>query len=348
LLRALESPNQLEERLVEFWFNHFNVFANKGLCRVLIAPYEAEAIRPLVLGRFRDLLGATARHPAMLFYLDNWLSSGEGASGRRSGLNENYARELMELHTLGVGAGYTQRDVTELARVLTGWTLDARGSGGFRFDRRRHDEGSKTWLGQTVPGRGQAQGEWVLDQLARHPRTAERIAFKLAQSFVADQPDPALVAATAKAFLASDGDLRVTTRTLLRHPASHAPEVHGGQFKTPYRFVLSLLRAVGHTPDGEEGWRPVLQALRGLGQPLFGCVTPDGWKTTRETWLDPEALARRSEIASRLAERLRPAPQDLLATLGQGVGERTRTAVSGEPPRLQAALLLASPDFQNA
>jgi len=358
LLRALQSPRQLEERLVEFWFNHFNVFMGKGPLRVMVGDYEAEAIRPHVLGRFRDLLGATAKHPAMLFYLDNWMSSGPAnmpdarrprANPRRpQGLNENYARELMELHTLGVEGGYTQRDVTELARVLTGWGIDRRGSGRFEFDEARHDSGSKEWLGQNVPGRGQRQGEWALDQLARHPKTAQRIAFKLAQHFVADQPDPQLVAATAQSFLQTDGDLRATTRTLLLHPAARDATVQGAQFKSPYRFVLSLLRATGYTPEGGDAWMPILQGLRGLGQPLFGCVTPDGYKTTRDAWLDPEALTRRAELASRLAQRLQPAPESLLATLGPAIGPATRSAVAQQPARQQAALLLGSPDFQNA
>ncbi len=358
LLRALESPRQLEERLVEFWFNHFNVFLGKGPLRVMVGDYEARAIRPHVLGRFRDLLGATAKHPAMLFYLDNWMSSGPASvsdarrprtnANRPQGLNENYARELMELHTLGVDGGYTQRDVTELARVLTGWSIDRRGSGGFGFEETRHDSGNKEWLGHTVPGRGQSQGEWALDQLARHPKTAQRIAFKLAQHFVADQPDPQLVAATAQTFLQSDGDLRATTRTLLLHPAARSEPVQGAQFKSPYRFVLSLLRATGYTPESGEAWLPVLQGLRGLGQPLFGCVTPDGYKTTRDAWLDPEALTRRAELASRLAQRLQPAPEALLATLGAAIGPATRATVAQQPVRQQAALLLGSPDFQNA
>jgi uncharacterized protein (DUF1800 family) len=349
LLRALESPRQLEERLVEFWFNHFNVFLGKGPLRVMVGDYEARAIRPYVLGRFRDLLGATAKHPAMLFYLDNWMSSGPASmadarrpramANRPQGLNENYARELMELHTLGVDGGYTQRDVTELARVLTGWGIDRRGSGGFAFDETRHDSGSKEWLGQSVPGRGQRQGEWALDQLARHPKTAQRMAFKLAQHFVADQPDPQLVAATAQTFLQSDGDLL--------HPAARSEAVQGAQFKSPYRFVLSLLRATGYTPDNAEAWQPVLQGLRGLGQPLFGCVTPDGYKTTRDAWLDPEALTRRAELASRLAQRLQPAPDALLATLSVAIGPATRATVAQQPARQQAALLLGSPDFQN-
>ncbi len=348
LLRALESPNQLEERLVDFWFNHFNVFFDKGLCRMLVADYEARAIRPHVFGRFRDLLGAVATHPAMLFYLDNAQSTRAGFNGPGGsrGLNENYARELMELHTLGVEAGYGQADVTELARVLTGWTFRPRDLQ-FVFDPRRHDDEAKTWLGQPVPGRGRAQGEWVLDQLARHPATAQRIAFKLGQHFLADDPPAAPVAAARAAFLGSEGDLRATVAALLRHPDARNPALHGAQFKAPQRFVISLLRACAITPSD---WAPTLQALRALGQPLFGCVTPDGYKTVRSAWLDPEALARRAELAARVAQRAQlgaEAAETLLDTLGPAVGAPTRAALAAEPPHLRAALILGSPDFQN-
>lgn len=351
LLRALESPNQLEERLVDFWFNHFNVFFDKGLCRMLVADYEARAIRPHVFGRFRDLLGAVAQHPAMLFYLDNAQSTragfqGPGGGNGSRGLNENYARELMELHTLGVGAGYGQQDVTELARVLTGWTFRPRDLQ-FVFDPRRHDDDPKTWLGQRVPGRGRAQGEWVLDQLARHPATAQRLAFKLGQHFLADEPPPGAVAAARAAFLASDGDLRATVAALLRHPDARAPALQGAQFKTPQRFVISMLRTCALTP---QDWTPTLQALRALGQPLFGCITPDGYKTVRSAWLDPEALARRAELAARVAQRAQlgaEAAEALLETLGPALSAPTRAALAAEPPQLRAALILGSPDFQN-
>ena len=210
LWRALESPNQLNEVMVDFWFNHFNVFQGKNQVRVMVGHYEHHAIRPHAMGRFRDLLGATAHHPAMLVYLDNWQSAGPSAQGNR-GLNENYARELMELHTLGVDGGYTQADVTQLARMLTGWTvLPFRGRAaamtmpaaetmpttalnatpGFWFNPRMHDTGDKQWLAQRVDVRGKDEGDLALDVLARHPATARNIAFKLAQYFVADRPHP--------------------------------------------------------------------------------------------------------------------------------------------------------------
>jgi uncharacterized protein (DUF1800 family) len=316
----------------------------------------------------------------MLFYLDNWLSSGRDASGGRvdaerrtapvsqeragemvavpanrprGGLNENYARELMELHTLGVDGGYTQADVTELARVLTGWTM-APGRGRrsdsandlFAFDPRRHDDGPKTWLGQRVPGRGQQQGEWALDQLARHPSTARHLATKLALYFVSDAPPADLIQAVADTFLRTDGDLRATLQALFTHPRFVSPEVIGAKFKTPQRFVVTLLRAPGQN-GRPELVEPVLQAARALGQAPFAWPTPDGPKTTRAAWLDPEALARRAEVAGRLAQRVNPQASELLVTLGDAIGPRTRAAVAAEPPRLQAALLLASPDFQN-
>ncbi len=358
LLPALDSPRQLHAVMTDFWFHHFNVFIGKGFCRVMVGDYIHRAIAPHAMGRFRDLLGATAKHPAMLFYLDNWLSTAPGSSvrvpgGGAGGLNENYARELMELHTLGVDGGYTQADVTELARVLTGWTM-APGRGRradndhdlFAFDPRRHDDGPKTWLGQRVPGRGQQQGEWALDQLARHPSTARHLATKLALHFVSDAPPANFVQAVADAYLRSDGDLRATLQALFTHPRFVAPEAIGAKFKTPQRFVVSLLRATGQNGRPELA-EPVVQGLRALGQAPFAWPTPDGPKTTRAAWLDPEALARRAEVAGRLAQRVNPPTGELLATLGEAIGPRTRAAVAAEPPRLQAALLLASPDFQN-
>lgn len=358
LLPALDSPRQLHAVMTDFWFHHFNVFIAKGFCRVMVGDYLHRAIAPHAMGRFRDLLGATAKHPAMLFYLDNWLSTKAGANvrtpgGGAGGLNENYARELMELHTLGVDGGYTQADVTELARVLTGWTM-APGRGRrsdsandlFAFDPRRHDDGPKTWLGQRVPGRGQSQGEWALDQLARHPSTARHLATKLALYFVSDAPPADLIQAVADTFLRTDGDLRATLQALFTHPRFVSPEVIGAKFKTPQRFVVTLLRATGQN-GRPELVEPVLQAARALGQAPFAWPTPDGPKTTRAAWLDPEALARRAEVAGRLAQRVNPQASDLLVTLGDAIGPRTRAAVAAEPPRLQAALLLASPDFQN-
>ena len=373
LSRAIDSPRQLEEVMVDFWFNHFNVFEGKGLDRVLIAGYEREAIRPHVLGRFRDLLGATATHPAMLFYLDNWQSTAPGfkplfRGGNKqapSGLNENYARELMELHTLGVDGGYTQKDVTELARILTGWTFDPR-EGSFRFAERRHDQGDKTWMGHSINANGQAEGEFALDELAKSPATARHISYKLAQYFVADQPPPHLVEQLARRFTQSGGDIRAVLNTLFHSPEFWDPANYGGKFKTPYQYVLSALRASdAHVVN----YLPVLGALRQLGMPLYGCQTPDGYKNTQEAWLNPDALTRRINFATALAagrlalstipdrdnahameqaKNFTPVDAKVLAaTLDGLLSEQTRASVAAADSRLQSALMLGSPDFMH-
>ena len=407
LLQALSSPRQLQEVLVDFWFNHFNVFQGKGLDRVLVESYEREAIRPNVLGRFRTMLGATAKHPAMLFYLDNWLSVAPGFQPRRggagkqaSGLNENYAREVMELHTLGVDGGYTQQDVTELARILTGWTMApqqprrrhvdidsspvyARGRQGdsiFAFDPERHDNGSKTWLGHGVAPGGQMEGEFALDVLARHPATARHVAFKLARRFVADEPSPVLVGRLSQRFLDSDGDLRAVMQALVEAPEFR--DARPLKFKTPYQYVLSSVRASGIATTNV---KPLMAVLAQLGQPLYGCQTPDGWHDTEADWLNPNAITQRVNFATALASGKLPLqrvddpnapvpaqgmkamerqadkamardqavegstpPVDaatLLATLGPAISDKTRAAVAGTQPALRAALVLGSPDF---
>jgi uncharacterized protein (DUF1800 family) len=249
LLRAIDSPRQLEEVMVDFWFNHFNVYAGKNIDRALVSSYERDAIRPYALGSFRTLLGATAKHPAMLYYLDNVVSSAPkaNAKGKAQGLNENYARELMELHTLGVDGGYTQRDVTELARMLTGWTFDqrrlVRDGETFRFDAGRHDRASKTWLGHEIAPSGQGEGEFALDVLAMHPATARHISFQLAQYFVSDVPPPDLVDRMARSWLASGGDIRTVLKTMFASSEFMDSGAAGAKFKTPYQFVVSAARA---------------------------------------------------------------------------------------------------------
>lgn len=358
LLRALYSPRQLEEVLTDFWFNHFNVFINKGLDRALVASYERDAIRPYVLGNFRDLLGATAKHPAMLFYLDNHLSTAPGFTPRRgagqanrAGLNENYARELMELHTLGVDGGYTQRDVTELARMLTGWTFTPRDlsgpNDGFRFDPRRHDHGVKHWLGREIKDAGVAEGEYALDVLAMQPATARHVSYRLAQYFVADEPPPALVERMARSWLATKGDLRAVTRTLLLSDEFLSAAAGQTKFKTPYQFVLSAVRASGVAVSD---MRPLIGALKQAGMPLYGCLTPDGYKNTQQAWLNPDALTRRIALATALAAGRKPFtqpvdPAALQDTLGPTVSPRTRALVAQAAPPLRAAMLLGSPDF---
>jgi uncharacterized protein (DUF1800 family) len=385
LQQAIDSPRQLEEVMVDFWFNHFNVFAGKGLDRALVESYERDAIRPYALGRFRDLLGATARHPAMLFYLDNWLSVApghqpgtmrrNGPAAKASGLNENYARELMELHTLGVDGGYTQQDVTELARMLTGWTFNPRamerGEAGFRFDMRRHDQGDKIWLGHHVASAGQEEGERALDILASHPATARHISYELAQYFVADQPPPALVDRLARRFLDTRGDIRAVLRTLFDSPEFWASANVGSKFKTPYQYVVSAMRAANvHVANV----RPLLGALSQLGMPLYGCQTPDGYKNTEQAWLNPDALTRRINFATMLASGRMPLDRlpdaddadrmsgqlahaerhgaasavdadRLLDTLGSAISSRTRNAIAASQSALRAALVLGSPDF---
>jgi uncharacterized protein (DUF1800 family) len=396
VLRAIDSPRQLEEVMVDFWYNHFNVFAGKGIDRALVSSYERDAIRPYAMGSFRDLLGATAKHPAMLFYLDNYLSTADGYTpgparkavamlvpnapkAKARGLNENFARELMELHTLGVDGGYTQKDVTELARMLTGWTFDqralVRNNETFRFDPRRHDQGVKTWLGREVPEAGQREGEMALDVLAQHPSTARHISYKLAQYFVQDEPPPALVERMARTFLDSRGDIRSVLRTMFASAEFMAPEALGAKFKTPYQFVISAARASG-APVANVA--PLLATMNQLGMPLYGCQTPDGYKNTQDAWLNPDALTRRITFATALAAgklqlasaprvaevpaamggatepAMKPAPAlpaplldpvQLQATLGGAISSRTLDTVAASAEPLRAAMLLGSPDF---
>ena len=354
--RALYSPRQLQEVMVDFWYNHFNVFANKALDRLWIGAYEAEAIRPHALGRFRDLLGATAHHPAMLFYLDNAQNAAAGSkglNGREAGINENYARELMELHTLGADGGYTQDDVVALARILTGWglarpnALPVSGSG-FVFYPARHDNGDKHFLGQDIAGNGEAEGEAALDILAKSPATARHIAFELTQYFVADQPPPALVDRLATRFQETDGDIKSVLKALFA--SREFRDSAAAKYKSPYRFVLSAARAAGAQIDNP---KPLLGVMTRLGQPLYGCMTPDGYRDTEAAWLSPDASLLRVNFAKALAGGNLPVVEGakpveaapLLATLGTGLSGRTHLAVRQAPPELQAALILGSPDF---
>ena len=389
LLRALQSPRQLEEVMVDFWFNHFNVYSGKGLDRVLVESYEREAIRPYALGKFRDLLGATAHHPAMLFYLDNWLSVAPGytpsrrasAAAKSSGLNENYAREIMELHTLGADGGYSQADVTELARMLTGWSINPRrGQGGsaFYFDPSKHDHGTKTWLGRTVTDRGQAEGEWALDVLAEAPATAHHISYQLAQYFVSDVPPAALVDRLAQRFHDTHGDIRAVLNTLFTSPEFRDPKIYNAKFKTPYRYLISAVRASGLRVSNV---RPLLATANQLGMPLYGCQTPDGYKNTEDAWLNPDSITRRVNFAVAFASGKLPfarpldaqdehadslqqemnrntankfntdwatPPLDsdaLLSTVAGSISPETLTTIKQSPSRLRAALVLGSPDF---
>jgi uncharacterized protein (DUF1800 family) len=328
MTRAVFSERQLEEVLVDFWFNHFNVFAGKGRTSGFIPDYEREAIRPHVWGSFRDLLGATAKSPAMLFYLDNWLSADPkaaeqvqraatrvrgrrlgGASDmpqaqqapRRNGLNENYARELMELHTLGVDGGYTQQDIIDVARALTGWTLDNARGGGFRFMPTLHDRGEKKVLGHTIrSGGGIDDGERVLDILAEHPATGRHIATKLVRRFVNDEPPPALVAKVAATFTATKGNLREVIRTLVTAPEFYATENRNAKVKTPLVFVVSGVRTTGR--DSVQP-RQMLNALQQLGMMPYMCQPPTGYDDTADTWVSAGALVTRMNIAQQLTPK---------------------------------------------
>jgi uncharacterized protein (DUF1800 family) len=361
LLRAIYSDRQLEQVLTDFWFNHFNVDARKGPVRFMLTEYEREAIRPHVLGRFRDLLGATAKSPAMLFYLDNWMSAG-GSESRtqrrpppplrppatpqaqqmRRGLNENYARELMELHTLGVDGGYTQRDVAEVARAFTGWTIrNPRVRGDFLFEPRIHDDREKIVLGHTIRAGGIKDGEQVLDLLAAHPSTATFVSTKLARRFVSDTPPASLVDRLAARFTASHGDLREVMRTLLTSPEFLAPASFSAKTKTPFEFVVSAVRAGGAPLDNA---RPLNRALQELGMPLYQCQPPTGYKDTADAWVNTGALIARMNFAQTLAGRL-PTGVDPLA--GLTVSDATRATIARASTPAQAlALTLGSPEFQ--
>jgi len=371
--RALYSRRQLQEVMTDFWFNHFNVFAGKGLDHLWIGAYEEQAIRPHALGKFRDLLGAVAHHPAMLFYLDNAQNAAPGSkgpNGREDGLNENYAREIMELHTLGVDGSYTQDDVVALARILTGWSLvrpaalPEQGSG-FVFYPARHDQGEKHFLGQDIAAKGEAEGEQALDMLARSPATARHIAFKLAQNFVADKPPRALVDRLAVRYGDTDGDIGAVLKTLFA--SNEFRDSTGGKYKTPYRFVMSAARAAGAPVQNP---KPLLNILARLGQPLYGCPTPDGYSDTEEVWLSPDASILRVSFATALARgklplggepaapdqqpavkaptETAPAPIDAAALenlLGSGLSAHTHAAMEASPANLRAALILGGPDF---
>jgi uncharacterized protein (DUF1800 family) len=304
VLRAIYSEHQLEEVMTDFWFNHFNVFIYKDQNQYLVTSYERDAIRPNALGKFRDLLGAVAKSPAMLFYLDNWLSMGSNsqaagvkpgqppnANTPNKGLNENYGRELMELHTLGVDGGYSQADVTQVARVFTGWTIGPMDQGWpFNFDAKRHEPGSKTVLGKTVPESGMDEGVKVLDMLAKSPATARFISTKLARRFVADDPPPALVAAMAQKYLATDGDIKEVLRVMVHSKEFWAPDVYRKKVKTPLEFIASAARATGTQVQNP---MPIVQALAKMGMPLYQMQPPTGYSANGQAWMNSDALLER-------------------------------------------------------
>jgi uncharacterized protein (DUF1800 family) len=370
LYRALYSNRQLEEVLVDFWVNHFNVFNGKGPDRVLLTSFERDAIRPYVLGHFKDMLLATARHPAMLFYLDNWQSQAPREDlpplpvGRRPGLNENYGRELMELHTLGVDGGYTQDDVIAVARAFTGWTIyDQQKFAEFQFNPAVHDRKEKRVLGHILPPmRGEQDGIDVIDILARHPSTARFISKKLAQRFVADDPPQALIDRMAATFTKTDGDLRAVLQTMFKSPEFLSEGAFQAKVKSPLEMVLSAVRSLN-----AEVTDPFVLAQRiaDLGQPLYGKLEPTGYPNTAEGWTNTAGILGRINFAttltagqipgvkidasridtkdpSKLASDLLSTPPSpaLVAALEKGLRGREPT------PAVVTTLIIGSPDFQ--
>ncbi|MGF7181271.1 DUF1800 domain-containing protein [Tunturiibacter psychrotolerans] len=387
MLRDIYSERQLEAVMTDFWLNHFNVYIKKNQNEPFLLPaYEREVIRPHALGKFEDLLVVTAKSPAMLMYLDNWQSVGPDSQAAKNGgrfamlaknpqvkqalkdrgLNENYARELMELHTLGVqcevsadrpvsmldktcGRGYTQQDVTQVAEVLTGWTIDQPNrSGTYRFEERRHEPGSKMVLGKKIGEKGEAEGLEVLHLLATSPATAQFISTKLAVRFVSDAPPQALVDRMAKAYIASGGDITTVLRTMFDSPEFWSPEVYRAKVKTPEEFVVSAVRAGGAEVTTAI---PLFQALEKLGMPLYGMQTPNGYSWMAEPWVNSGDLVNRMNFAVSLSNdrvvgvetdwtRLLGGPSALAAggsvekerkleavLLGQAVSDRTRETV---------------------
>lgn len=361
------------ERLVRFWSNHFAVSADKGVARLYAAPMEREAIRPHALGNFADLLVAVESHPAMLRYLDNVVSVGEdsmrvqrakrrGRGGQRElGLNENLAREILELHTLGVDGGYAQDDVIELARAITGWGVAYPGRGGnagqaaaradastgFMFRPGTHEPGQRRVLGKTYGEQGLAQGQAILRDLALHPATARHLAYKLARHFVADAPEPGLVQRMAKAYLGNDGELRALYATLVDDDAAWTADAR--KYKTPDDFLVSAMRAGGFVLD--ERPRQLVTLLRDLGQPVFTPRSPEGWPDGFGDWAAGDALRKRLQVSSTLAARIGAAAEPLRLAqqvLGEAAvaGDFAQALQRAGSPRDGYALLLASPAFQ--
>lgn len=364
LAAAAVTPMPFRERLVWFWSNHFTVSAEKALVFALAGSFEREAIRPHVSGYFSDMLLAATRHPAMILYLDNHLSvrkgwEGGGLRASRStafpapkDLNENLSREILELHTLGVNGGYTQADVTEFARVLTGWTVRPTmfdlnsDSPGFVFDAERHEPGAKRLLGNSYPQEGAAQGEAVLRDIAVRPATATFVATKLARHFIADNPPPDAVARIARAFRDSGGHLPTVYEALLDCPEAWQQPL--AKLKSPIEYVTSCLRALPGLRTADP--RRLYGTLRGMGQRPFFAPSPQGWPDTAAAWSGGDALWKRIEwagvIASRIGSRVDPL-RLADTTYGPALGPRTRGAISrAESGQQGLALWLASPEFQ--
>jgi uncharacterized protein (DUF1800 family) len=381
ILRAVYSERQLQEVMVDFWTNHFNVFAGKGADRWLLPGYDRDTIRPHAMGKFSALLQATAQSPAMLFYLDNFQSVSPNANrGRaqammnqpeqrpRRGINENYARELMELHTLGVEGGYTQKDVTEVARCFTGWTIfqprgganaanalrgeearTRRPAGTFFFNVRAHDDGEKVVLGRKIPaGGGFNDGLMVLDILAHHPSTAKFVATKLVRHFVSDNPPTALVNRVAAAFTKSDGDIRETLKAIFFSSEFYAPESYRAKVKRPFELVISAIRVLGADTNGGPGTH---QWIARMGEPLYGYQTPNGYSDAAETWVNTGGLLERMNFGVALAANRIPGTKVDLAPIAKEnadkkrlVDESLKTILAGEVSAATRETLLKQVD----
>lgn len=354
LQRAMLSESGFTERLVVFWSNHFCISANKGeLARMWAGSFEREAIRPHVLGRFSDMLKAVEQHPAMLFFLDNQQSLGpdsRAGQNRKRGLNENLAREIMELHTLGVGGGYTQDDVTSLARIITGWTFAGRQGqlgtpGSFVFNANAHQPGAQMLLGKTYADDGVAQGEAALEDIAHHPSTAKFIATKFARHFVADDPPPALVARLQDVFRKTDGDLKALAATLV--DSDEAWQTPQTKIRSPYEFLVAIGRLLSQIPEDPTRY---IGGLNLLGQPLWTPAGPNGFPDTNAAWAAPEGIKLRLDISAQVASRLgdNVDPRDLLElAAADAASVETRRTIERAESRQQAlALLLMSPEFQ--
>jgi uncharacterized protein (DUF1800 family) len=342
--RAIYSERQLQQVMDDFWFNHFNVYAAKGEDKWYLTSYERDVIQPHTLGKFKDLVTATAESPAMLFYLDNFLSADPNAAQRQAalramrqnrgrfgqrppapqgqqakkntrGLNENYGRELMELHTLGVEGGYTQKDVTELARCFTGWTIDKpRLNPQFKFDDKLHDPDQKIILNKKIHAGGMKDGEQAIELLAKHPSTAKFISTKLARRFVSDTPPPQLVARMAKTFESSDGDIRAVMHTMIYSPEFWSREAYRAKIKTPFELVVSAVRALGTDADTA---MPLVQWVGRIGEPLYQCQPPTGYADTAEAWVNTGALLNRLNFSLTLAgNKIRGSRSDVTPLLG--------------------------------
>jgi uncharacterized protein (DUF1800 family) len=356
--RAIYSERQLQQVMDDFWFNHFNVYAAKGEDKWYLTSYERDVIQPHTLGKFKDLVTATAKSPAMLFYLDNFLSADPRAAQRQAqnramrqnrggfgrgwpprpqqpqtqgqaqqkakkntrGLNENYGRELMELHTLGVEGGYTQKDVTELARCFTGWTIEKpRQNPEFKFDEKLHDPDPKIVLGKKIHAGGMKDGEQAIELLAKHPSTAKFISTKLARRFVSDNPPPALVARMAQTFQSSDGDIRAVMHTMIYSPEFWSREAYRAKIKTPFEVVVSAVRALGTDVDTP---MPLVQWVGRIGEPLYQCQPPTGYADKADAWVNTGALLNRLNFSLTLAgNKVRGSRTDVNSLLGTDATE---------------------------